>query len=130
MRSISIVRGRNYGWPEASYGSHYNGGAIPDDHRGQGFEEPKIWWNAVHLAQLAADLFGRPVPQWKGDALIGALSGEALVRVDIDGDQCAQGRSMGRWAHASAQSTRGRTATVYLLEDGPRARLLKLTPAS
>jgi glucose/arabinose dehydrogenase len=38
-----LVKGSNYGWPEASYGSHYEGAAIPDDHKGKGFEEPKLW---------------------------------------------------------------------------------------
>ena len=31
-----IQPGRNYGWPRASYGSHYGGEDIPDDHAGHG----------------------------------------------------------------------------------------------
>ena len=123
-----IVQGRNYGWPEASYGSHYSGADIPDDHKGRGFEEPKVRWNPAispgALMIYTGDLF----PQWKGDALIGALSGQAFIRVDIEGDQArkADHWDMGARIRAVDQGPRGE---VYLLEDGSNARLLRLEPA-
>ena len=121
-----IVRGRNYGWPAASYGSHYGGGPIPDDHRGRNFEEPKVWWNPSvspgGLLIYSGDLF----PSWKGDALVPALSGEALIRVDIDGESArkADHWEMGQRIREVEQGPRGE---VYLLEDG--GRLLRLEPA-
>ncbi len=124
-----ILQGRNYGWPRASYGTHYDGRDIPDDHKGQGFEEPKVWWNPSispgSLLIYSGDLF----PQWKGDALIGALSGEAFIRVDINGDQARKAEEwpMGARVRAVDQGPRGE---VYLLEDGPHARLLRLEPAA
>ena len=123
-----IVQGRNYGWPRASYGSHYGGAPIPDDHKSRGFEEPKVWWNPSvspgSLMIYTGDLF----PQWKGDALMGALSGQALIRVDIDGDKArkADQWDMGKRIRAVDQGPRGE---VYLLEDGEGGRLLRLTPA-
>ena len=124
-----IARGRNYGWPEASYGSHYEGAGIPDDHKGRGFEEPKLWWNPSvspgSLLVYSGDLFR----EWKGDALIGALSGQALIRVDLDGDDArkADQWDMGARIRAVDQGPRGE---VYLLEDGQSGgRLLRLEPA-
>ena len=123
-----IVRGRNYGWPEASYGSHYEGTPIPDDHKGRGFEEPKLWWNPSispgGLLIYSGDLF----KQWKGDALIGALSGKAFIRVDLNGDTArkADQWDMGARIRAVDQGPRGE---VYLLQDGPGAKLLRLEPA-
>lgn len=123
-----IVQGRNYGWPRASYGSHYGGAPIPDDHKSRGFEEPKVWWNPSvspgSLMIYTGDLF----PQWKGDALMGALSGQALIRVDIDRDKArkADQWDMGKRIRAVDQGPRGE---VYLLEDGEGGRLLRLTPA-
>jgi glucose/arabinose dehydrogenase len=120
-----IVRGRNYGWPRASYGSHYGGVPIRDNHRARGFEEPKLWWNPSvspgSLLIYSGDLF----PQWKGDALLGALSGEALIRVDIDGDNArkADHWPMGARIRAVDQGPRGE---IYLLEDD--GRLLRLEP--
>jgi len=123
-----IVEGRNYGWPRASYGTHYDGRDIPDDHKGRGFEEPKVWWDPSispgGLLIYTGDLF----PQWKGDALIPALSGEAFIHVDINGDQArkADQWDMGARIRSVDQGPKGE---VYLLEDGPGGRLLKLTPA-
>ena len=125
-----IVRGKNYGWPEASYGSHYDGRPIPNEHKDRGFEEPKLWWNpSISPASLliyTGDLF----PDWKGDALIGALSGEALIRVNLNGDRArkADQWGMGNRIRAVDQGPRGE---VYLLEDGDNgpARLLRLEPA-
>lgn len=122
-----IIAGRNYGWPRASYGSHYGGGNIPDDHSGRGFEEPKTWWNPSvspgGLLIYSGDLF----KGWKGDALIPALSGEALIRVDLDGDAArkADHWPMGARIRAVDQGPRGE---LYLLED--RGRLLRLEPTA
>ena len=124
-----ILPGRNYGWPDVSYGSHYDGRDIPDDHKGRGFKEPKLWWNpSVSPAGLliyTGDMF----PKWKGDALIPALSGQVLIRADIDGDRAAKADQwdMGERIRAVAQGPDG---AVYLLEDGPAAKLLRLTPST
>ena len=123
-----IVQGKNYGWPVASYGSHYDGGEIPDAHASRGFEEPKVWWNPVISPGGLLIYSGDAFPQWKGDALIPALSGQALLRVDIEGDKArkADQWDMGQRIRAVDQGPNG---TVYLLEDGPGGRLLRLDPA-
>ncbi len=123
-----IVRGKNYGWPEVSYGSHYDGAGIPDDHAARGFEEPKVWWNPSispgGMLIYTGDLF----PAWKGDALVGGLSGENFLRVDLNGDSArkADEWDMGKRIRAVDQGPRGE---VYLLEDGKSGRLLRLEPA-
>ena len=123
-----ILQGKNYGWPRVSYGSQYSGLPIPDDHRSRGFEEPKVWWTPSvspgSLLVYSGDLF----PQWKGDALIGALSGQAFIRVDINGDQARKAEQWDMSARIRAVD-QGPGGEVFLLEDGPGGRLLKLTPA-
>lgn len=125
-----IEAGRNYGWPLVSYGSHYSGKPIPDEHRGKGFSEPKLWWNPsiapAGMIIYSGDLF----PQWKGDAIFGALVGQALIRADIDGANArkAEQWDMGARIREVEQGPRGE---VYLLEDGERGstgRLLRLEP--
>lgn len=122
-----IVAGRNYGYPRVSNGDNYNGVPIPDHRTGDGFEPPKVFWNPVispgGLMIYSGDLF----PQWKGDALIAALSGKALVRVDIDGDKASKADQwdMGQRIRAVDQGPRGE---IYLLQDAPGGRLLRLEP--
>ena len=123
-----ILPGKNYGWPVASYGSHYGGGEIPDPHAPKGFEEPKVWWNPSispgGLLIYSGDLF----PQWKGDALIPALSGLAFIRVDINGDQAkkADQWDMEMRVRGVDQGPRGE---VYLIEDGDTGgRIFRLEP--
>jgi glucose/arabinose dehydrogenase len=123
-----IEQGRNYGWPLASYGSHYDGRDIPDDHRSRGFAEPKLWWNPsispAGLIIYSGDLF----PEWKGDALLGALSGQAFLHIDIDGTNA---RKADQWDMGARirEVEQGPKGEVYLLEDGPSGgRLLRLDP--
>lgn len=122
-----IVQGKNYGWPKASNGSHYGGGNIPDHRPGDGFEPPKVWWTPSISPSSLMIYRGDAFPGWKGDAIIGALSGEALIRVDITGTQAdkADQWPMGRRVRAVEQAPDG---TVWLLEDAPSGRLLQLTP--
>jgi len=125
-----IEQGKNYGWPEASYGSHYDGRDIPDDHKGRGFEEPKAWWTPSvspgGLLIYSGDLFR----DWKGDAFLPALSGQALIRVDLEGDRAAKADQWDMEARIRA-ADQGPGGEIYLLEDGEapgRGRLLRLTP--
>jgi len=122
-----ILPGRNYGWPRASNGSNYDGSDIPDHRPGDGFEPPKVWWNPSvspgSLLIYSGDLF----PQWKGDALLGALSGQAFIHVKIRGDRASKADQwdMGARIRAVDQGPRGE---IYLLEDGDGGRLLRLEP--
>jgi glucose/arabinose dehydrogenase len=124
-----IVAGRNYGWPRASNGSHYGGADILDHRPGDGFEGPKIWWNPSVSPGSLMIYTGDKFPGWKGDALIGALSGEAFIRVDIAGDKARKADEwpMGARIRAVDQGPEG---SVYLLEDGQSGgRLLRLDPS-
>ena len=122
-----ILAGKNYGWPEASNGSLYGGRAIPDHKRGDGYEAPKVWWTPSISPGGLLIYHGSKFAAWKGDALIPALSGEALIRVDINGTRA---RKADQWAmDARIRAVdEGPDGSVYLLEDG--GRLLRLDPAS
>ena len=125
-----ILPGRNYGWPNSSNGSHYDGRDIPDHRAGDGYEAPKVWWNPVispgGLMIYSGDLF----PQWKGDAFIGGLSSQALVRVDLNGTQASKGDQWPMGARIR-EVEQGPDGAIWVLEDGAdgsQGRLLKLTP--
>ena len=120
-----ILPGRNYGWPNASNGTNYDGVDIPDHRPGDGYEPPKVWWDPSVSPAGMIIYTGDQFPQWKGDALLGALSGAALIHVRIRGDRArkADQWDMRRRIREVQQGPRGE---VYVLEDG--GRLLRLEP--
>lgn len=120
-----IVAGKNYGWPKASNGSNYGGGDIPDHKAGDGYEPPKVWWNPSISPGGLMIYSGDTFAAWKGDALVPALSGEALIRVDIDGDKATKAEQWGMDARIRAVE-QGPDGSVYLLED--KGRLVRLEP--
>ncbi len=122
-----IKRGANYGWPKASNGSHYDGRDIPDHVAGDGFEAPKVWWNPSISPGSLMIYSGNVFPQWKGDAFIGALGAESLIRVHLDGDAATKGDEWPMGARIR-EVEQGPDGAIWVLEDGDKGRLLKLTP--
>ena len=120
-----IVAGKNYGWPKASNGSNYGGGDIPDHKAGDGFEPPKVFWTPSISPGGLMIYSGDKFAGWKGDALVPALSGEALIRVDLDGDKAVKAEQWGMDARIRAVE-QGPDGSVFLLEDA--GRLMRLEP--
>lgn len=124
-----ILPGRNYGWPIVSYGDNYSGVPIPDHDKFEEFEKPKAWWvPAISPAGLTL-YSGDQFPNWKGDALIGGLSSQALVHVEIDGTEAREAERFS-WGERVRETEQGPEGALWVLEDGSDGRLLKLTPAS
>lgn len=126
---LNVVEpGSNYGWPEVSNGSDYGGGEIPDHAEGDGYAAPAAWWNPSISPGSLLVYDGAMFPDWRGDALIGALSGEALVHVDLDGTTAGEQQvfDLGERVRAVDEAPDG---AIWLLEDEGSGRLLRLTPA-
>ena len=123
-----IKRGKNYGWPLVSEGKNYDGVPIPPHSTRPDIEPPKLYW-VPSISPTSLMIYdGRLFPQWKGNGFIGALSGEALIRVTFSGETAAKADQwdMGariRWVGE------GPDGAIYLLEDGDGARLRRLAPA-
>jgi glucose/arabinose dehydrogenase len=124
-----VGRGLNYGYPNASNGSHYDGRDIPDHRPGDGYEPPKVWWNPSISPSSLMIYSGNLFPQWRGDAFVGALSGEALIRIDLDGTNAVKGDQWPMGARIR-EVEQGPDGAIYVLEDGDNARLLRLTPTA
>jgi len=124
-----ILPGKNYGWPIVSNGENYSGQPIPDHPSRPDLEAPKLWWNPSispgGLMIYSGDMF----PSWKGSAFIAALSGNALIRVTLNGTSAAPADQwkMGMRIRDLAQAPDG---AIWLLEDGKGAngRLFRITP--
>ena len=129
-----VQRAANYGYPIVSNGDHYNGDDIPDHDTHPNFSEPVVFWNPVISPSSLMFYSGSEFPDWQGDAFIGGLSSESLVRIEFDGDMAyeAQRFDMDRRIRAVEQGPDG---AIWLLEGGRPGRggngeLLKLTAPS
>lgn len=123
-----LQEGENYGWPEASQGAHYGGEEIPDHSEDDDYTAPEAWWTPSISPGSLMIYQGDMFEDWEGDALMGALSGEALVRVELEGDSAGEEDiwEMGARIRDVAQAPDG---SIWLIEDGEDAELLRLTPA-
>ena len=126
-----IEPGKNYGWPRVSNGRNYGAPTddIPDHKPGDGYEAPKVWWNPVISPAGLMIYSGRMFPQWRGDAFIGGLSSQALIRVHLTGASATKGDQWDMGARIR-EVEQGPDGAIWLLEDGGRGsqgRLLKLT---
>ncbi len=125
-----VERGSNYGYPVVSNGDHYDGRDIPDHDTRPEFNAPEVTWNPVISPSSLIFYSGSRFPAWQGNALIGALSGQSLVRVEFDGDEA---REVARYQMGARirEVEQGPDGSLYLLEDekgGSGGRLLKLGP--
>jgi glucose/arabinose dehydrogenase len=123
-----IEEAANYGWPLVSNGSHYDGTPIPDHAPGDGYAAPKVWWDPSISPGSLMVYSGTLFPGWAGDAFVGALSGEALVRVDLDGTSAKKAEQWPMGARIREVES-GPDGAIYVLEDGSGGRLLRLAPA-
>lgn len=122
-----IERGKNYGWPNASNGSHYGGANIPDHSPGDGYEAPKVWWTPSVSPGSLMIYDGSLFPGWEGDGFIGALSGQALIRVDLDGTNASKADQWDMGARIR-EVEQGPDGSIWILEDEGAGRLLRLDP--
>lgn len=122
-----IVKGRNYGWPIVSDGENYDGVPIPHHRTRPQFEAPKLSWTPSVSPGGLLIYTGSMFPQWRGDAIIPALSSESLIRVDIDGDKA---KKAGEWPMGARLRgiAQGPDGAIYVLQDGEGAKLLRLDP--
>jgi glucose/arabinose dehydrogenase len=76
--------GRNYGWPLVSMGRNYTGSLVSEQPWWRpGIEMPRMFWVPVISPSSLVFYTGDKFPQWRGNAFVGALTGQQLQRVVI-----------------------------------------------
>lgn len=119
--------GRNYGWPLVSWGTHYDGTAIPHPPTRPDLVDAVKQWTPVispsGMLFYTADLF----PAWRGNVLIGSLTRRALVRLAIDGSRVV-GEEILPLGSRIRDVEQGPDGAVYLLTDHQDGSVLRLRP--
>ncbi len=123
--------GKNYGWPVIVHGIDYPGQTIGDGIvEKQGMEQPHYYWDPVIAPSGLAFYNGNLFPAWKGNVLVGALRGQMLDRLILDGDKVVAEEPLLVELHSRIRDVRvGPDGAVYVLTDSATdGKLLKLTP--
>ncbi|MFM6987287.1 MAG: PQQ-dependent sugar dehydrogenase [Arenimonas sp.] len=127
-----VQAGRNYGWPDASYGCNY-GQPIGDTCRLGGgthapkFVEPLSTWTPISVAP-AGRLFytGKAFPAWNNDVLMGSLAGQSLWRLRFDGDrETVRERLLTDVGERIRDIEQGPDGFLYLLTDSGKLLQIK-----
>jgi glucose/arabinose dehydrogenase len=125
-----VRRGENYGYPIVSNGDHYGGRDIPDHAMRPEYAAPAAFWNPVISPSSLMFYSGSEFPEWHGDAFIGGLSSEALVRIEFEGTEAREAERF-RMGQRIREVEQGPDGAIWLLEDERRnpgrGRLLRLT---
>lgn len=121
-----ITKGENYGYPIVSNGDHYSGQPIPDHHTRPEFKAPEIDWTPVISPSSMIIYRGQQFPAWQNKALIGGLSSEAIIVVDLEHKPVkeVQRLDMKKRIRGLYEAQDG---SIWVIEDGSNARLLKLS---
>jgi len=131
---INILRpGLNYGWPLATYGINYSGFAIPEA-KGEtlpGMQAPLYWWKKSPAISGMAFYDADRHPAWQGSLFIGALAGQALIRLQLkDGKEVVAEERLLQDRNARIRDVRqGPDGELYVLTDAGEGALLRVAPA-
>jgi glucose/arabinose dehydrogenase len=123
--------GKNYGWPVITYGRDYTGLKIGEGTAKNGMEQPVYYWDPSIAPSGMAFYTGDRIPEWKGSLFVGALRGQALHRLILDGDKVVGEEvllaDMGERIRDVLTASDG---SLWLLTDSPQGRVLRVVPGS
>jgi glucose/arabinose dehydrogenase len=129
---VNVIRpGLNYGWPVITYGVNYGlGTKIGEGQSKPGMVQPlQVWVPSIAPSGMAF-VSGSQFPQWQGSMLVGALRGQMLVRLTLEGDKVLSEERLFQGRPGRIRDVRmGPDGLVYLLTDDPQGALLRLEPA-
>jgi glucose/arabinose dehydrogenase len=80
-----IEAGGNYGWPSVGYGRSYDMRAIGSGTHAAGMRQPLFYYLPSIATSPLLMYRGSMFPEWEGDLLIGALKGQHVSWLDLDG---------------------------------------------
>ncbi len=121
--------GKNYGWPLATHGIDYSLLAIPEA-KGKtvaGTEPPLYVWKKSPAISGMAFYSAQRFPAWQHNLFIGALAGQALIRLELKGDQIVHEERLLEALGARIRDVRqGPDGYLYVLTDEASGQLLRL----
>lgn len=125
-----IEKGKNYGWPVIGYGIDYNGAKIHESTHKAGMEQPVKYWVPSIAPSGMTFYTGDLFPAWRGNLFAGALAGQLLVRLELDGDKVVKEERLLKPLRERIRDVReGPDGALWLATDNSSGRILRVAPA-
>jgi glucose/arabinose dehydrogenase len=125
-----IGKGKNYGWPVIGYGIDYSGAKLHDSSSKPGMEQPVKYWVPSIAPSGMAFYTGDLFPRWRGSLFTGALAGQMLVRLQLNGNTVTSEERILQNLNERIRDVRqGPDGALWLLTDSSAGRILRITPA-
>jgi glucose/arabinose dehydrogenase len=123
------VAGANYGWPVITYGREYvTGGRIGEGTERADVVPPVHQWTPSIAPSGMAFYDGEAFPVWRGSLFAGALRGQMLVRLELDGERVVREERLLTGLGSRIRDVRqGPDGLLYLLDES-HGRILRLEP--
>ena len=125
-----IGKGKNYGWPLATYGEEYSGEAFAGAVTArEGYEQPVYYWDPV-IAPSGMEFYtGEAFPAWRGSLFVGGLVSQRLVRLVIKDDRVVgEEHLLAERGKRVRDVHQGPDGALYVVTDEADGELLKITP--
>ena len=123
------LAGKNYGWPLATHGVDYSFLPIPEamGPTATGTEPSLHVWKKSPAISGMAFYAGERFPAWRHNLFIGALAQQALIRLELKGDQVLHEERLLEGLGARIRDVRqGPDGYLYVLTDEADGQLLRL----
>jgi len=122
--------GKNYGWPEVTYGVEYSGAAVGDGITQMAdTEQPVYYWDPVIAPSGMAYYDADAIPEWKGAFLVGGLVSQGVVVLHMENDRVKFEERVDLDARIRDVKV-GRDGAVYAVTEqrgGGNSTIIKLT---
>jgi len=110
-----------------TYGRDYSGAKIGEGTQKAGMEQPVFYWDPSIAPSGMAFYTGDRYPEWKGNAFVGALRGQLVARLTLDGEKVVSEERLFQELDKRIRDVRqGPDGYLYLLTDGPDGEILRV----
>lgn len=123
-----IQKGKNYGWPKATYSIHYNGDVISNSKTLPGMMDPMVVWTPCPAPSGLAFYTGDKFPAWKGDLFSGGLAGTDVRRIDLDANGKVIKLEQLDFDDRIRDVRQGPDGYLYVLTDSSQGELIRIMP--
>ncbi|CAN0350683.1 unnamed protein product [Discosporangium mesarthrocarpum] len=132
-----LAAGRNYGWPELSFGRQYSGQRISEHPTREGVQTPLLVWLPAIAAAGMTVYTGDQFPAWQGNLFVGSLrqGGIAgtghLQRIVLNErtEELRRESMLTELRQRIREVKEGPDGLLYLLTDEDEGAVLRIEPA-